>query len=67
MAAQAAVTVTANGPVVNQAERQAAAAAEQYITTVGAASVVAPIKAVVAEVEVVGDSQDIPAALVLLL
>jgi hypothetical protein len=62
-----AVTVTVTGLEVNQAERQAVAVAEQYITTVGAASAAAPIKAVVAEVEVVGDSQDIPAAQELLL
>ena len=58
---------TVNGPVVNQAERQAAVVAEQYITTVGPASVVAPIKAVAEVAEVVGDSQVIPAAQELLL
>ena len=57
-----AVTVTVTGLEVNRAEHQAVAAVVQYITTVGAASAAAPIKAVAAEVEVVGDSQATTAA-----
>jgi hypothetical protein len=52
-----AVTATAIGPAVNLVAHPAAAGVVQYITTDGAALVVALTKAVVAAAEAVGDFQ----------